>query len=98
MTLAPDRSHLAKEIGNRRLLVCLLDDGINARYAARPQGTFAYTQRLPEPRLEWGSCGANCGSRFYLLFSCGANCGVEGASLFCGVFFCGANCEVDTRR
>ena len=28
-------------------MVAMLDDGVNALYAARPQGTFAYAQRLP---------------------------------------------------
>ncbi len=47
MKLAPDRTHFANELENQKLMVGMLDDGGNALYAARPQGTFAYAQRLP---------------------------------------------------
>ena len=55
MKLAPDRTHFADEIENRKLMVAMLDDGVNALYAARPQGTFAYAQRLPKQTSVWGS-------------------------------------------
>ncbi len=46
MTQAPDGAHFAMERATQRLMVEMLDDGVNALYGARPQGTFAYAQRL----------------------------------------------------
>ncbi len=46
MTSAPDGVHFAMEHETIRLMVEMLQDGINALYGARPQGTFAYAQRL----------------------------------------------------
>ncbi len=46
MTSAPDGVHFALEHVTQRLMVEMLQDGVNALYGARPQGTFAYAQRL----------------------------------------------------
>jgi hypothetical protein len=46
MKSAPDGIHFATEYETIGIIVEMLQDGINALYGARPQGTFARAQRL----------------------------------------------------
>ncbi len=46
MVSAPDGIHCATEYDTIGVIVEMLQDGINAVYAAGPQGTFARAQRL----------------------------------------------------
>ncbi len=46
MTSAPDGTHFAMEHATLDFMVEMLQDGINALYGARPEGTFAWAQRL----------------------------------------------------